>query len=232
MNDVHLPYQDNEALTATIRYAKKEKPDFILLNGDIIDCHTLSRFVKDPKARSFAHELEAFRLFFETLQRQFSNTKIYFKIGNHEERYEHFLAMKAGELEGVQEFKFENIIKARANGIEIIGERRYMKLNSLNGIHGHEYVGGISVPVNIARGLYLKGKVSAFQGHNHASSEHNETNMDGEITTTWSIGCLCNLHPQYMPLNKWNHGFALVDLDPNGKHFEFRNKRIYKGKVL
>jgi len=36
----------------------------------------------------------------------------------------------------------------------------------------------------------------------------------------------------YMPLNKWNHGFGVVDLDSNGKDYEFRNKRIYKGKVL
>jgi hypothetical protein len=35
-----------------------------------------------------------------------------------------------------------------------------------------------------------------------------------------------------MPLNKWNHGFAIVDLDDNGTDFEVRNKRILKGKVL
>jgi hypothetical protein len=107
-----------------------------------------------------------------------------------------------------------------------------MKLNSLNGIHGHEYVGAISPPVNIARGLYLKGKVSAFQGHNHASSSHSETDMNGKITTTFSIGCLCELSPAYMPLNKWNNGCALVELDENGEDFQFYNKRIYKGKVF
>jgi len=107
-----------------------------------------------------------------------------------------------------------------------------MKLNGLNGIHGHEYIGGISAPVNVARGLYLRGKVSAFQGHNHATSEHSETDMNGKIVTTWSIGCLSELHPDYMPLNKWNHGFAMVDLDHNGDDYEFKNKRIYNGKVL
>jgi hypothetical protein len=35
-----------------------------------------------------------------------------------------------------------------------------------------------------------------------------------------------------MPLNKWNHGFAEVDLDPNGEDFEFNNKRIFKGKIV
>jgi hypothetical protein len=52
------------------------------------------------------------------------------------------------------------------------------------------------------------------------------------MITTWSLGCMCELHPPYMPLNKWNHGFAIVDLDDNGTDFEVRNKRILKGKVL
>jgi len=105
-----------------------------------------------------------------------------------------------------------------------------MKIGELYGIHGHEYIGGISAPVNPARGLFLRGKVSCFQGHNHQTSEHTEPTMSGKMITTWSIGCLSELHPAYMPLNKWNHGFAIIDTD--GRNYEFRNKRIYKGEVL
>jgi hypothetical protein len=107
-----------------------------------------------------------------------------------------------------------------------------MKLNNLWGIHGHEYVGGISAPVNPARGLFLKSKVSCFQGHNHQSSSHTEPTLTGKMVTTWSLGCLSELHPAYMPLNKWNHGFAEVDLDPNGEDFEFNNYRIFNGKIM
>lgn len=231
LSDIHVPYHNIASLTAAISYLKKEKIDGLLLNGDSIDCHRLSRYVKDPTKRNFKLELDTFTALFDVFEKQFK-CKIYLKIGNHEERYENFLCEKAGELKGIGEFKFENIIKARARGIEVIGEKRVMKLNSLNGIHGHEYIGGITAPVNIARGLYLKGKVSAFQGHNHTTSEHTEPDMNGKITTTWSIACLSELHPAYMPLNKWNHGFAITDLDDNGEDFEFRNKRIYKGKVL
>jgi predicted phosphodiesterase len=231
LSDIHVPYHSIESLSAAITYLKKDKIDGLLLNGDTIDCHRLSRFIKDPKKRNFKLELDTFKELFNVFEKQF-NCPIYFKVGNHEERYEHFLQEKAGELVGVEEFEFENIIKARARGIHIIGEKRVMKLNGLNGIHGHEYIGGIAAPVNVARGLYLKGKVSAFQGHNHATSEHSETDMNGKIVTTWSIGCLSELHPAYMPLNRWNHGFAVVDLDENGEDYEFRNKRIFKGKIL
>lgn len=110
-SDIHVPYHNIISLTAAIQFAKKEKPDALLLNGDTIDCHRLSRFIKDPKKRNFAQELDTFKALFEVFEKQLK-CKIYFKIGNHEERYEHFLFEKAGELAGIEEFEFANIIKA------------------------------------------------------------------------------------------------------------------------
>ena len=74
--------------------------------------------------------------------------------------------------------------------------------------------------------------MSACQGHNHTTSEHTETDMNGKIVTTWSIGCLCGLNPDYMPLNKWNHGFAIVEMDENGEDYHFKNYRIFNGKII
>ena len=228
-SDIHVPYHSISCITAALDFCKKEKPDALLLNGDTIDCHRLSRFIQDPKKRNFALELDTFKSLFDIFEKQLK-CKIYFKIGNHEERYEHFLYEKAGELVGIEEFTFENIIKARARGIEIIGDKRPMKLGGLWGIHGHEYIGGITAPVNPARGLNLKAKTSCFQGHNHQTSEHTEPTLSGKMVTTWSLGCMSELHPAYMPLNRWNHGFAIVDVD--GEDFEFRNKRVFNGKIL
>ena len=230
LSDIHVPYHSVEALTTTFDFAKKEKPDAILLNGDTIDFYALSRFCSDPRKRHFGSELEMFKKLIESIQKTFPQSKLYFKVGNHEERYMHYLFMKAGELVGVEEFELENIIKARANGITIIKDKRIIKAGGLNIIHGHEFASGFFSPVNVARGLFLRGKTSAIQGHNHQSSEHTEPDMNGKITTTWSTGCLCELHPEYMPINKWNHGFAIVDMD--GNNFEVRNKRINKGKIL
>ena len=228
LSDIHIPYHNIESLTCAFDFAKGEKPDAILLNGDTLDFFGLSRFSKDPKARSFAHELNTFKEFMDVLKKTF-DAKIYFKIGNHEERYFHFLWMKAHEIVGVEEFELENIIKSRAEGIEIIKDKRIMKAGDLNIIHGHEFGGSVFSPVNIARGLFLKGKVSAMQGHNHCTSSHVERDMNGGVVKTWSLGCLSELHPAYLPINKWNHGFAIVDV--NGQDFNVRNYTIDKGQI-
>lgn len=53
--------------------------------------------------------------------------------------YEHYLWMKAGELEGVDEFKLENLLHSRAKGITVIGDKRIIQAGGLNIIHGHEF---------------------------------------------------------------------------------------------
>jgi len=230
LSDVHIPYHSVPALSAGLDFIQAEKPSAILLNGDILDFYQLSRFGKDPRKRSVAHELQSAREFLDVLS-QFG-AKIYYKIGNHEERYQNYLMMKAPELLGVQQFELQHLLGLHDRGIDLIGDKRIIKANDLNIVHGHEFGQSIFSPVNVARGLFLRGKVSAMQGHNHQTSSHTETDMNGNMVTTWSLGCLCELNPAYLPINKWSHGFAMVDLSDNGKDFHVRNYRIHKGKIL
>lgn len=46
-----------------------------------------------------------------------------------------------------------------------------------------------------------------------------------------SIGCLCGLHPQWLPLNKWAHGFAEITGLPDGL-WRVKNYRILDGVII
>ena len=231
ISDVHLQFHDIDALSTCFDYAKKQKPDVVLINGDLLDFYDLSHFVRDPRKRDFAYELSLFKDFFHIVQKTF-NCKIVYKFGNHELRYERFLMQKAGELMGVDEFELSNIIKARAEGIDVVNHNQLIYANDLIILHGLVLGRGFFSPVNAARGLQLRAKVTALQGDCHKTSEHTETDLKGVIKTTWSTGCLCGLQAEYAPYNSWNHGFAILELDGNKKDFQVHNKRIYKGKIL
>lgn len=228
MNDIHLPYQDNDALTAAMDYGVRNEPNAVFLNGDVLDIHQLSFFERDPQKKNFAKELDVFKQFMEVLQETFK-VPIYFKFGNHEERYDRFLQQKAKELVGVDEFKLENIIAARAD-CTIIRDKRIVVINGLPYVHGHEFGRGVFSPVNAARGLFLQAKHSAVKADCHTTSEHTEPDIFGKIMTTYSIGALCGLTPRWLPLNKWNHGVAVQFNEKDG--YSLNNRRIYKGKVL
>lgn len=228
--DIHAPYHSTAAITAAINFAKKDKPDGIVIGGDLLDFHTLSKYMKDPRKKDFAHEIKVGTDLVKSIQKVLK-VPIYFKLGNHDERYQHYLWMKAGEIAGLEDFQLETIIKKRVSDITIIEDKRIIKAGELNIVHGHEFPSSIMSPVNIARGLYLRAKANTICGHHHRSSEHTEQDINGKIITTWSVGCLSELHPQYMPINSWNHGFCMIDLH-GSKEFEVRNKRIWKGRIL
>ena len=228
-NDVHLPYHDIDAVTAALDYGKANNPDAILINGDLLDIHQLSHFQRDPTKKHFDQELIAMAKFMDILNKTFK-CKIYYKFGNHEERYQAFLWQKAKELAGIEEFSLESIIKRRAD-CEIIQNKRIIVNNGLPYIHGHEYGRAVFSPVNAARGLFLQAKHSCVKGDCHTTSEHTEPNIFGKISTTYSIAALCGLTPLWLPLNKWNHGCAMQYNSEPGS-YSLENKRIYKGKLL
>jgi len=227
INDLHIPYHDLQAIQIALTELKRLGIDTLLLNGDIIDCYQLSRWEKDPNKRSFQHEIKMLNDFLDDIKKYFNGVEIIYKLANHEERYEKFLLQKAPELFDLEILSWKSLIGDR---VPIVKNKRPIKAGKLNILHGHEFGESIFSPVNAARGLYLKSKTSTAAGHSHVTSEHIERDLNDSITGCWSIGCLSDLHPDYRPVNKWNHGFAFVMVDNDGD-FEMHNYKIINGKI-
>jgi hypothetical protein len=230
IGDIHIPFYNRECLEIAVNDSIKFGTDLIILNGDIFDFYKISRWQTDPRERKFSQELEACKQFLMWLREKFPKARIIFKHGNHEERYENYLILKAPELLDIAKFDMSSILEFNDLGIEEIRDMRPIKLNELAIIHGHEYKFSISNPVNPARGLFLRAKINALTNHFHQSSSHSETNMEGKVTSCYSLGCMSELRPKYMPLNKWNHGFANVETSGQ-KEFNVLNKKIIDGKI-
>jgi predicted phosphodiesterase len=231
LSDIHCPYHSIQALSQAINYGKEKGVDSVILNGDIIDFYQASSFCRDPRKKSIKYELDTARELLIKIKESLGNPKMYYKQGNHEERFERYLLVKAPELLGIEEFKLDVLLRFGELGIEYIDKKRIIKAGKLNVMHGHEFGRAIFSPVNPARGAYMKAKENCIVGHHHQTSEHTEPSLSGIITTTWSVGCLSELHPEYAPINKYNHGFAYVELSKDGT-FKVENKRINNGDIL
>jgi predicted phosphodiesterase len=229
LSDIHLPYHDVDALSIALEWAYDHNPNAIILNGDTMDMYQASRFIKDRRLRDLSGEIDMTRDFLRQLRDEF-DCPIYFKIGNHEARWENYLKTVAPELLGIADFELKSILRFGELGVTEIKDKQIIKAGNLNIMHGHEFGQSVFSPVNVARGLYVRAKANAIIGHHHATSEHSEKDLQGNVVTTWSMGSLCGLSPEYMPYNKWNHGFAFVTTFDNGD-FEVKNLRIINGKV-
>jgi predicted phosphodiesterase len=232
ISDLHIPYHNIQAITLALDYAKEQKVNTIIINGDLMDFYQMSRFERDPRKRSIKFEFDSTKAFLVILREAFPNAQIYWLKGNHDVRYENWLMAKAPEVFDDPYYQLEERLKLNEQKIHLIGDKTLVKAGKLHIHHGHLFFRGFMAPVNSARGLFLKAKQSTICGHVHKISEHTETNLEGEMTTTWTTGCLCELSPDYSPFaNNYAHGFATIKVHSD-YNFSVKNFRIYKGKLL
>jgi predicted phosphodiesterase len=230
--DVHIPFHNIQAIETMFNYSKKLNIDAIIILGDLMDCFELSYFDKEPNVIRFNDERKYTKQFLQELKKVFPKAKIYYKFGNHEKRFEKYLISKAPEIYDCEEFRLEILLDLFNLGIKYIEEDRYINLNSeLKLLHMHEYKKAVTSPANPARTTFLRTKSNALSAHHHQSSHHSEPKINGELISCWSIGCLCGLNPKYMPLNKWNHGFAIYTKYED-KFWNVENKMIIKDRVV
>jgi predicted phosphodiesterase len=229
LSDIHLPYHDINALTLALNYGKEKAVNTIYLNGDIMDCYKASFHEQDPKKRDMSYEFDVCRQFLDLLAKEFPLAKIIYKQGNHEARWERFLRVKAPIVLDMEEFRLEVILKLRERGVEWIPNSQLVKAGKLNIIHGNEYKGGGGI--NVARTLWLRAGDNVIAGDKHKTQTGLKTNIDKSVVGSWSVGCLCELNPEYLTFNEWNLGFAHIEVFKDG-NFAVHNKQIINGKIL
>ena len=237
LSDIHVPFHDRAAIEAVIHRAKRGDPSCILLNGDVCDFFSVSRFDRNPTESSLKKEIDLTRQFLGWLRQQFPKARLIYKLGNHDEWFDKYLFRKAPELFGVSGVSLQHLTTAKIDsieaveGVEWVDDQRKIMIGKLNVYHGHELgKGSIAPPVNPARGLFMRTIECGLQGHLHKDSQHSETSANGKLISTWSTGCLCGLYPRYARINKWTHSAAMVDL--SGGQFSVDPIRLLNGKIL
>lgn len=220
--DVHLGFHDIDAIRACIQFLRTMKVDNIVLNGDTIDAHKLSRWAKRKDDIEFTTELQMARNFIDNLRATFSKARIYFKVGNHEDRLEHYIQEKADQFAGL--VTWQSLLELDAKGVKFVDSNQIMFCHGTWITHGHEIK--VNGGVNPAVTLMNKTLTNTCMGHLHRSQTIHKKSLDGEYLRADVIGTLSKLKRGYMAYSQSNHGFAFIHEDG-----EFQNFRIEDGKV-
>lgn len=238
--DFHIPYHDPNAVAAFLEYIKKYQPDKIIITGDFLDCYTISRFSKNPKAFSMEQEFEIGVTILEAIREACPNAEIIFLKGNHELRIEKYINSQASQMatffnELSEELAFDKL------GIKYVyvptwidtpqsGERGPLFLDGFYYIHGDEAKTSFGV-VNLARTLFFAIMDNVICGHFHRISEYKVKTIGHIVKEAYTHGCLCLLNAEYHPLNQWEQGFLEVLYFEDGTHAVV-NHRIIGTTVL
>ncbi len=254
LSDIHIPFHDPASLHAVLRgfarFLRNSDRDAILLNGDVCDFFSISRFDKNPSKSSLKKEIDLTRQFLGWLRQKFPRVRIIYKFGNHDEWFAKYIWRKAPELWGIPQMDLPHLLTASCpgtkhpeqgeaaskgspeiGGIEFLTNQERITAGHLDILHGHELgKGSIAPPVNPARGFFLKTMECTLAGHLHRTSTHHERSSKGKNVACWSTGCLCGLWPDYAKINKWDHSAARVDL--RGMDFSVTPLRVIDGKLV
>jgi len=206
IGDLHVPFHDEDAVETALDKIESESVDSILINGDLLDFYQLSFHEKDPRKVKFKDEIEAGKQFFGYIRSRFPDIPIYFIPGNHENRFERYLRIKSAELLDMDEFRLDVILKVAEHRIEYIPFRTKVVFGDFLIEHGDKIPGaGGVVP---ARTALMRFKTNCVVNHFHKSSQSSQRvygTEDSKSINGYSVGCLCDLSPDYMEINEWNH---------------------------
>jgi UDP-2,3-diacylglucosamine pyrophosphatase LpxH len=208
LSDIHVPYHSLEALTCAIKHLRENSIDCLILNGDIFDFYAISRHEKEKDLRDFAKEIEMGRNFLQKIRDIFPLIPIYYKMGNHENRWQRYLNEQAEEFAQLHEMQFEQFF--RLDKLEIT------------------YV--MSGGMNPSQSTFNKMFCNTLIGHVHRTTSTIKKNGFKEFYHTYSTGCLTQLSPKYYPFAQHSHGFAVVDI-VEGKT-KVSNIMIKDGKIV
>lgn len=223
--DLHIRYHNKQALNLALE--RLPDNEGLILLGDIVDFGAFMRWTKRPEKLDIFTEIKIVNEILNDIRSKFKGEIIY-KYGNHEKRFETFIFNNAPFLWEVESAFIEEKLNFNKFNITKVDVNQPIRFSELNIIHGHE-IRATTMLINVARTYFLKANANILLGHWHVSQDYIVRDIQGKVKGAWAIGCLCDLYPEYNPLNQHVHGFAEIEKDRTG--FEVFNRKIINNKV-
>lgn len=233
LGDLHIPNHREKPINLAYQHFLDNGANTLILNGDILDNTPFTRHDgKRPSASDVRRWFDQAELFLEWTRDIFPNAAIYWTEGNHDFWYRRWMQAHAWQLDDDPYFSLQERLHIDEYKVKFIPQEQYVLAGKLGICHGHQLMGKWGSGVSPARTVFLKAKKSMVINHVHVTNDYTDTNIAQEITTCWSIACMCTLTPKYQPMGgKANHGFGHAVVENNG-NYKFKNYRIHNGKIL
>jgi UDP-2,3-diacylglucosamine pyrophosphatase LpxH len=133
------------------------------------------------------------RDFLKKLRDLFPTIPIYYKLGNHEQRWARSLQMQADEFAQLHDLQFEIFFNLDKLQFTMVNDWQGMEMGDLLVVHGHELYGAGGI--NPSQNLMNKTLCNTLMGHVHRTSTTQKKSAFKEYINTYTTGCLTVLSP-------------------------------------
>lgn len=232
LNDIQYPFHDVKVMRLVLNFVKDLKPHGVILNGDVVDCYSISDFDKDPLTQaSLSKEIRCATNLMEELR--YVPDRIWIG-GNHEDRLRRYVWKNPKLISGLDAGTRERLVKAldfpEVFGLEEYGFRwlpygAVYALGKLLVTHGSivsKHSG------QTGRAHLDKYGSSVLVGHTHRGGTTYKRDIKG-VHVAYENFCLCRLDPEYVQNPNWQQGFSVVHVDRKTGFFNVQPIPILPG---
>lgn len=211
--DFHVPFHNIDAVDNWIQFCEDEQPEFIIINGDFLDCYSVSKFPKKPNNPLLQEELDMGVEILENIRRRCPDSEIWYLDGNHEERLSRLVKEKEG-LFNLNALKLTNLLELDRLDIK---HKEYMcplELDDLTVVHGDTVSKHSAYAAK--RTIHDDGFKNVIVGHTHRMGWYMHDGHQGRKRGLENGGLFSKEQAEYMkgPTN-WQNGFCIAYQDPS-----------------
>lgn len=194
---------------------KDDGCNIVILNGDMLDFESISRWPKVTKIKTIQQEKELIQEFILDLKDMFpEGTKIIYKFGNHEFWWQKYIWQnrEAMCIDSIEEaLRLENVLELPQMGVIPADYSQGIDLGLLSVFHGHEAKKSGKYVANSLLEYYKKDV--AF-GHFHRIDKAEFKVFGGRIIRSYSLPCGRILDASYTGNNnQWKSGISICEFN-------------------
>lgn len=212
--DCHVPYHDKKAFALMLRAAKAIEPHRIIILGDFADFFQVSFHERTLEKRmGFVDEVKWVNRELDRIQAL--GARVHFIEGNHEHRFNRYLANKAPELSGLPGMTVPELFHIKERGWTYTRYRDHLRVGKLWVTHDRGRSGPLAAIE--ARGAYGGNVVI---GHNHAMTVAYKGDARGKTHVGASFGWLGDKktidYAHVTQAAAWSLGFGVGVMEKSG----------------
>lgn len=205
--DVHAPFHDERAVDLTVETACKRGTDTIVCLGDLVDCYSVSSFVKSPELASLTleQEIESANLVLDNFDAIGAKRKV-ITLGNHCDRVDRYIAKHAAPLYGL--VQLPKLLRLAERGWKCVAYGDYEVIGKIAYTHDLDNYGALAH----TKARDELGK-SCVIGHTHRMALACDSTICGGPRVGAMFGTLADFEKaaKYMKrakLRHWQLGFG------------------------
>jgi predicted phosphodiesterase len=223
--DVHVPDHDRPTVRAFFEWCKHNKPDEIILAGDILELESCSGHGKIVRPPLLLEDRDAGRSFLDDVRKHNPRARLTYLEGNHETRLARKVVDRIPELSGA--VSLPEMLELRQRGIAWHPYGEVIRRGKLGITHG------AWTPTHHAKKHLEEFGCSIAYGHTHRPQTYTRGKVGGTTYGAFGLPCMRTLNPAWLNNHPsgWMHGFGILYVMPTG-HFNLYTVMMHGGRFI